>query len=63
MKVIITIECDNAAFGETETDCGEELQRILKSAGDMLAEEGPSDLSGRGLYDSNGNRVGNIVME
>lgn len=63
MRVVITINIDNAAFGETHAEAGEELARILEVAGRELSENGPEECDGYRLYDSNGNKVGNIIME
>ena len=61
MKVIIEIHCDNAAFEDNMVD---EVQRILRSAGekfaDLVEDDEPNE---RPLRDSNGNRVGTIDVD
>jgi hypothetical protein len=56
MKVTITIQCDNAAFDpETELEVG----RILTEYVNLLGE---TELRTCGLYDLNGNRVGQVKV-
>lgn len=62
MRIIIEIQCDNAAFGETQTECGEELQRILNQLGERMASDGCHDISKR-IIDANGNHVGDFRIE
>lgn len=58
MKVTITIECDNAAFGDTDASRHEELAHILKClAHDLYGQHVPQK-----LRDSNGNTVGTVVV-
>lgn len=62
MKVTITINCDNAAFGDYDTN-GCEVARILQQAAsgvdgtDLVPMA--SDFT---LFDSNGNRVGEMKV-
>ncbi len=52
--ITITINTDNAAFGEYP---GEEVARILRKAAQRVEDNGPSDFP---LMDYNGNRVGGL---
>jgi hypothetical protein len=62
MKLTITIECDNAAFGESDGEhtpesVGAEVGRILRGLGRKL--EGGIEAGDSGhLRDCNGNQVG-----
>lgn len=59
MEFKLTINMDNAAFGETDQAC--ELAHILASLADhMIAWD---DVNGRILLDSNGNHVGHTWVE
>ncbi len=61
MHLQITIDTSNAAFGETEIECGEELARILRELADNLADNGPQAQNDSPFVrDVNGNCVGSI---
>ena len=63
MKINIEIECDNAAFGETNYEIGEELRRILDDLGQRLSENGPPEPGDPLiLRDINGNHVGKAYI-
>jgi hypothetical protein len=65
MKVIISIECDNAAFDTI--DCGNEVARILRFVANHV--EGCNvpltrrHLDGLKLRDVSGNTVGSVTVE
>jgi len=78
MKVIIEIDCDNAAFGETAEEIAIELTRILKETPDKVSsilnsrETGSEDdydcesddsYAYHLLHDVNGNCVGSVRVE
>ncbi len=58
MKVTITIDCTNAAFGETDAERHAELATILG----ILAQELLTGDVPQLLRDSNGNWVGNVLV-
>lgn len=58
MKIKITIDTDNDAFLTNKR----ELRNILDSAATKINAFG-RDAHGRGLMDSNGNKVGEIEIE
>lgn len=59
MKLKIEIKTDNAAFGDTAIECGEEVARILRELAERIEADGPPEVGGRyGAYDANGNCVG-----
>ncbi len=62
MKVLIEINCDNDAFGDTPY---REVSRILDSLGDKIGEFHIS-LKEEGInpiFDINGNKVGTLIVE
>ncbi len=59
MPFTITIETDNAAFGESSQDRREEVARILHIVAGKLTS-GQDDGS---TFDGNGNRVGSFELE
>lgn len=63
-RIVITIDCDNAAFGETHAEHLEEAQEILS----RLANRAPAYLLGNlpgvcrlPLTDTHGNLVGAFI--
>lgn len=54
--VRLTIETDNAAFDDGNRD--NEVARILREAADRIENGSQDDF---GLYDFNGNKVGNLT--
>ena len=60
-KITITIETGNAAFGETPGEATTEIGRILRKYARQI-EDDPSYID-RVLADSNGNKVGRVVVE
>ena len=58
MKLRITIEMDNAAFGNVPSERGEEVARIVRKAADRFADRGLAAKDSGGLMDYNGNTVG-----
>ena len=57
----LTIETDNAAFGEPgSTEQADEIGRILRAVAGQVEDESPAE---RGVYDANGNRVGTWRLE
>jgi len=61
MKVILTIDCSNAAFDDT--GCGDEIARILRDIADSAeggTREAMLEHNGLVLFDSNGNSVGQL---
>ena len=64
MTITITINCDNAAFGDSVHTQGEELARILdKLARTCAGGFGRADLDGLNLRDINGNTVGRVEVK
>lgn len=59
MKYEISIECDNAAFGESEDDLKAEITRILQH----VLKFGFNLSEGNRLYDANGNAVGEAGLD
>lgn len=59
MRFTLTIDCDNAAFGETHGERCDQIARILHDAADGL-DGNPSDNAT--LRDSNGNTVGSYTL-
>ena len=58
MKATLTIQMDNAAFGEYPE---QELARILRRlAGDVYSEQNRDHFP---LFDRNGNTVGSLTIE
>ena len=57
MNVTITVNMDNAAFGDTAEDQKDELSRILTTAMDKF--NGSDDVT---LRDFNGNVVGKLTV-
>ena len=58
MKFMIEISCDNAAFGDGERECGEELSRILAKLSTDLNSRDVGTWTTMALLDINGNVVG-----
>lgn len=58
MKVLIEIDCDNAAF---EPDWQDEVSRILKELAYKLRRVGLPE--GLNLHDINGNKVGQMRVD
>ena len=59
MKIEITFDCDNAAFGEPDTGAfGYEVAAILREAAEKF-EQGYATFP---LRDSNGNTVGRAAL-
>ncbi len=60
MQLQITINLDNAAFGEDDADeCGVEVARILRKYADSCADRG---CGYKKLRDINGNPVGHAAL-
>ena len=57
MNVTITVNMDNAAFGDTAEDQKDELNRVLTTAMDKF--NGSDDVT---LRDFNGNVVGKLTV-
>lgn len=57
MKFQLTVMLDNAAFGETAIDRGDELRAVLEQCRRQLASGAPLGLAGN-VRDTNGNTVG-----
>lgn len=60
MRFTLTIECDNAAFGESVTPRQRETVRVLRAVAERIAKGGDSD--GK-CMDANGNTVGRFGFE
>jgi hypothetical protein len=58
VQIAITINCQNAAFGETEPERADEIARILNQIAKRFTREGVEDFP---VIDSNGNRVGSVL--
>lgn len=61
MNAVIRVDMDNAAFDEEEGKTNE-LARILRRLADALEEDMPESFRAHGLYDTNGNRVGELKI-
>lgn len=59
MKFTLTIDCDNVAF---DASPALEVQRILRSAARRVEAQGLRT-SNTGLFDGNGNKVGQWTYE
>jgi|KBSMisStandDraft_5_1062788.scaffolds.fasta_scaffold440908_1 hypothetical protein len=57
----LTVECGNAAFGESVGERGQELARILREVA-VRVENGIADNVRFSVHDLNGNRVGHAGM-
>lgn len=59
MKITIEMNCDNAAFGDTDAEQADQaawiLDRVVKNIRDF-------EIHTRILHDSNGNRVGTLIV-
>lgn len=63
MQVTITINCDNAAFGDTDESRGYELRDILESLAERLSRYGfDESYNNLKIRDSNGNTVGQLTI-
>lgn len=64
MRITITIDCDNEAFGVSAFDQTEEVARIIRAIPGIKIEdafERPGDE--HWLRDANGNKVGSFVVD
>ena len=61
MRFTLTIDCDNAAFGEMLHERAAEIRRILNDVSERLASD-EYTISGK-LRDVNGNTVGRFWFE
>jgi len=59
MKVTITINCDNAAFGESIADSATELELILIRLSQQFTRSNPWDCR---VFDTNGNTCGKVTV-
>lgn len=57
MQCRLTVNMDNAAFGDNPTEAGYELMRILEECRTRIGLEGVAD---RSIRDCNGNTVGTV---
>lgn len=63
MTLTITINLDNAAFGETDYERSAECARILRElAGQIARGLGPTIDESESVRDINGNRVGVVEV-
>lgn len=60
MKFQVTIDCDNAAFGDDAESRDAEVSRILTLAANKIDKGG--HLLELPLFDANGNRVGSATF-
>jgi hypothetical protein len=66
MRFVLTIDCDNAAFGDTQAERNRETARLLREvAGRVTGLTSPvATTLGEGrLSDANGNTVGRFGFE
>jgi len=61
VQVAITIKCDNAAFGEEESERAAEVVRIVRRWADRATQAGCLDFAAN-VFDSNGNKVGTVEV-
>ena len=62
-KVTITINTDNAAFGETPCDKAQEVSLILNKLADSIFSYDRWNTDTQILRDTNGNKVGTVIWE
>lgn len=62
MRFNLSFNCDNAAFGEDETERAWEVCRILQKTARMIEESGLEE-GPIAILDANGNRVGSFEFE
>ena len=63
MQIIVTIDCDNAAFGDSGRDAAHEVERILAEFVRGLYDQADlRDYDGIKLRDINGNTVGQVQV-
>ena len=62
MLVTLSINCGNAAFGESGEE-GFEVARILRALADTVEAEGDLESFSTRLLDFNGNRVGSVEVK
>lgn len=62
MRFTLSFDCNNAAFGEDETERAWEVCRILQKAARTIEEIGLED-GPVTILDANGNRVGMFEFE
>ena len=58
-SITITINCDNAAFGDDANERADQVVSILRCAADRQEQGFDDDF----VHDDNGNRVGTITYE
>ena len=58
--VLIRISTENAAFGETDEEAGQEVARILRKLADQMEQPSTGTMA---LHDLNGNKVGTAMVE
>ena len=61
MKFRLDVECDNAAFGDTDEERNAELSRILHKLAERIGQMAIV-VSGK-VHDVNGNKVGDWSVE
>jgi len=61
MRFVLTIDCNNDAFGDTRAERFREVARLLRGTAGSIGREGYGE--GPMLLDSNGNTVGSFGFE
>ncbi len=63
MKFTLEIDCEGAAFGETDAERCEEIARILRRTAERFQTNLYAAPITRGLVDLNGNTVGQWTLD
>ncbi len=61
-RFVLSVDCGNAAFGETPEECNFELARILIELAGRIENNGLSGMY-QNIKDVNGNIVGNYALK
>lgn len=59
----VKIDCDNAAFGDSDFERSQELGRLLRKIAAQVENEQEGFFSWANIYDANGNEVGRFAYK